>query len=482
MWSLARVVLPVILVGCADPDDARTAWLVDALVTDNAVWRSRDPSLLATKYQEMAEDRYDFLRGTLGVWFRDLEAGGAGSRPTAFLNDPEAATVLIIGDPHPENLGTMWPGDGPGPTREDDPPQLLLEFNDFDAAQFGPYLLDVRRAMIGLGEILDQSGCDPACRAPVLAAEAAGWFDEITAIDAGERPFDPTLTSPSGGPTLAPGTSPVIDPYVERVVEDGLGRETLDDALDHGRFVIDAALDDDGDGQLALTDDEAAQADRLIAQYPWPPGARIHDVARRYGVGIASLPAVRYVIAWDRGDDEEDDDELLQLREVVDPPPVPVPVGWPSALFDDDASRSVIAAQTAWSRPDADARLAGLTDGPMAFKAQTWSSFHASLDHGALADALAEGSDADRAAFGALLGRQLGATHARSITSTGGPALPPVIRDLGGRRDRFVDERLDEVERDLTRLAADHARFRGALRDYGPLLGAPVDGAPTGTP
>lgn len=458
--------------GCAASlDDPRAAYLVDLLVTDNQVWlsRPRGPELLRQKYQEMAEDPYDFMRGSAAVFWADRRRTQAGSGDTAFLEEPDTLQVLIVGDPHPENVGTMQPGDGPEPTEPADV-ALVAEVNDFDAAGFGPYVADLRRAMLGLATLAHGGGCDAVCRAPVLEAEAEGWFDAVSDADAG-------IAWPA---TVIPGRNPMLDDLSARVIEDGVERDLLDhvthvDVDGTGRrFELDTALDDDGDGVLALTPAEQAQVDRLIARYPWPPGARVFDAARRFGVGIASLPAVRYVVAWDRGSDGPEDDELLQLREVVDPPVLPGAGVRPPVTYDGQGERIVAASHALWSRPDADARVAAVSDGVTTFKTQTWSSFDASFDHGRIQrQLLDEDLDADDLlAFAGWLGGLLGAVHARSPTAGGEPALPAIVRDLGGRRAAFVDERVRDAEADLALTLADHQRFRDARGDLGPLLGA----------
>jgi hypothetical protein len=70
------------------------------------------------------------------------------------------------------------------------------------------------------------------------------------------------------------------------------------------------------------------------------------------------------------------------------------------------------------------------------------------------------------------MGRLLAQAHARSVCSDGAPAGPVLQRDLAGRQERFVTERLQEAEHDLAMLVGDHQRFRSALDELGPLLGA----------
>ena len=449
-------------------DEIRAAWLVDAIVDDNRVWLSRDLSLLAGKYEVMAADPYDFMRGTASIFFRDLERAGTLREPTAFVSSAEAAEILIAGDPHPENVGVMLPG--PDPADIDRAPALLLELNDFDTAGFGPYTLDVRRAMLGLSVLLEGARCGPACRDRVRRVALESWFDGVTSCT--KRPEDCAIPAVLGRASL-------LDDLVGEVLEEGPDRILLEEVTTLGpdglrRLSLDEALDESGLGTLAPTQEERAQAERLLAAYPGGFELRIHDVARRYGVGVASRPAVRYVVAYDRGESGPEDDALLQMREVVDPPALYNLPTAPVTLLDGNDHRSVASARVLWSHPEADGRLDAIRDGAMTFKVQTWSSWFQALDH---IDIISQVSgpvpdEAALSSLAALLGEQLAGAHARSLTASGAPAGPVIVGDLAGRKESFVAERLAEAEPDLARTLADHARFVEALSTYGPLLGA----------
>ncbi len=458
--------ISLLVAGCtvgSTPDELRQAWLVDAVVQDNLVWLSRDTSLLEAKYHVMADDPYDYMRGTATVFFRDLARAGTERLATEFLTDVEATSILIVGDPHPENTGTFLPGEGPGPVDGD--PVLVLEVNDLDAAGFGPYVLDVRRALLGTAVLLEQGGCGEACRAEVLTTWASAYVHEIAA--------------PSFRPGVVLGQHGVVfDRLMNDVVEEGLGRERIRETTEivqgSRRFRLDPGLDEDGDGILRVTPDERARIERVLADYPGPEGFRVLDVARRYGGGVASMPAFRFVVAWDRGDDGPDDDELLQVREVVDPPSLPGLRATGPALFDSNGSRVVEASTTLWSRPDVDVRLASVRDGDMTFKVLTWSAFNESQDHAKITRDMLRGRmlQDDLVVWAELMGRHLAATHARGFTANGTRALEAIRRDLGDRGEAFVAERTREAETDLAALLDDHELFVDALERFGPLLGA----------
>lgn len=474
MLTSARLALVWGLAGCgpSDADALRTAWLVDVLYDDNRVWLSRDLALLEAKYATMAADPYDYMRGASAVFLADLGRTDPGRAPTELLTVRDASSILLAVDPHPENIGTLLPVDGPGPETVDTalshPVPLLVEVDDVDGAAFGPYLVDTRRAVLGLAVAIAPM-CDQTCRAPILTAWAEAYADEIQAAADGA----PTFVA---APALHAGDA-VLDRLLVDALEEGADRELLaawtEPTADGRRFRV----DDPSSGLASPSPEEGAQLDRLLAAYPEPDGFRALAVARRFGAGVASLPAVRYVVAWDRGGSGPEDDELLELREVVDPSAVPGLLQ-PPPTFDDQPERALVAAQALWSRPDADVRLAGLADGGMTFKARTASSYFQGFDHRALvrSDGIPRFAPSDLAAWAELLGRQLASVHARSVAADGGPALDAVAADLAGRADVFVAERVRDGEADLAITLRDHRLFALALGAYGPLLGADAPG------
>ena len=59
-------------VACSPPAQPRKAWLHDQIVDDNRVWLTRDHARVAEKFQEMNEERFNYIRGTLSLWLNDL--------------------------------------------------------------------------------------------------------------------------------------------------------------------------------------------------------------------------------------------------------------------------------------------------------------------------------------------------------------------------------------------------------------------------
>ncbi|MCK6530438.1 DUF2252 domain-containing protein [Myxococcota bacterium] len=457
----------------AGAGEDRGAVLRDFLVRDNQRWLGRDPRRVAEKYARMAADPYDFMRGTVGLFLEDVARVGGRGR-TGFLAEPEACAVLLVGDPHPENFGTCAPGGG---ALAADTASLTLEWVDLDGAAFGPYLLDVRRAALGLAMALAGApGCDAACRSAAIRSLAEGYADRISFLATGGTGEDEAWTPQVG----APEGGALVQALLDEAWEEGLGREEWEDATvlegDVRRLRRDDALTADGRGALEPTAPERDQLQRLVASWhpAGEPGLRFLDGVRLYGKGVASLPAVRFLVLFDRGDPGPDDDDLATFREVVDPPPPPGLISLVPGLFPDNAARIVGASQRLWSRPDADARLAGLSDGGQAFKVVSGSSWFQELDHGDIAEAALAGEGGGDAArdLGGALGRALAAAHGRGGTAEGGDAAGAIYRDIGGRTEAFAEERARDAEEDLALTLGDFALLPGLLAIHGELLGA----------
>ncbi|MEZ4368187.1 MAG: DUF2252 family protein [Kofleriaceae bacterium] len=185
----------------AGPAD-RTAVVLGALASDNERWVARAPELVAGKYRRMQADVYAWMRGTASLYWLDLTAPGA--TPTAFGDGP-SSRVLLIGDPHPENLGSFRGADG----------TMFVDWNDFDAAGHGPYWGDVRRWAVACVLAAGDTGEDPAMAREIAATAVAGY---VAAITASELPG-----------ALGRGAAPTFDALLDDAEEDGDDRVRLDE-------------------------------------------------------------------------------------------------------------------------------------------------------------------------------------------------------------------------------------------------------------
>jgi uncharacterized protein (DUF2252 family) len=440
----AVILFATALAGCGPTRDDRATWIRDTLLAADAPYLSRDPELVAEKYRRMAADPYQWMRGNGPVFAADLARPGA--RPaTSFVTDADEAAVLIFGDAHPENLGTVL-ADDPPRDLSDPAPLLGVEIVDLDAAQLGPPITDLRRAVVGLGVLADGLGASDDAIDEAVQAFALGYAD--------------TLAPPTAAPLMF--DAPITDALRRDALTEGYARERLHAWSADGRLrVVDALVA--GDGLLALTPPERDQVDRLLDAYRAyaPSGFRVLDAARRYGAGIGSLPAIRYVVLWDRGEAGDADDDLLQVREIVDPTALRA-LDRPQAPFASNAERVAFATRTLSAT--ADPRAATLEDGGQSFKVTSASSWFRGL---ARNDVPLDQLTAFSREFGALIANG----HARSVYADGAAAGPDLRAALTGRRDDLAAELVSAVHTDLPATLDDAAAFAGLVEAEGALLG-----------
>jgi len=419
-----RLLLPLLLVACSASQTDRTALMQQVLVADNAVYRSRNPALLQQKYARMAADPYDFMRGT-ATWFYTDVSRPNGPRSTAG-DAADAGRTLLVGDPHPENLGTIRTGD-----------VISVEWVDLDAVTWGPWTLDVRRAALGLTALTAPLD-DCACTEDALRAFVDGYRSGLT---------DPT-----------PPYGAIVNDVIEEAIEEGDEQRRLmrrTEVVDGTRrFLRTDGLDDDGRGMLDIPASEEARTTRVISHMA-PDEWCVSDVVQRFGSGIASLPAERLNLLASPCD--RDEPVLLQVREVFDPPPIPQPL--PTAPpFESNAQRLLAGfSLQAQLDPVADTCV----DGPIAYKLTSAGSGFQTLDHERVAEHWADGrlTSQDLIDLGYDLGHALAAAHHRSTSTVQAATL-------------LHDELVSIALADHQRLFADYLAFQALLDTAGPVLGA----------
>ena len=454
--------LLILLTGCSSQfASSRALWLRQTLADENAYWLARNPAGLADKYGAMAADRYDYMRGSAGTWYADIARQSRERTATVLLEETEP--ILLVGDAHPENLSTTVPGRMPLPTEADPIPELGLELIDLDAASYGPWLLDLRRSALSLRvEAAPLRGCDNAC----IEAAIAKLVDAYIAGALGED-----APSVQGA---------IIENLLAKAIAEGQARKKYDKSttstiVSDRQFRVDQGLDENGVGLLPLTEAEQSQIDRLMAVYDGPEGFRVLDTARRFGTGISSRAAVRYLVLYDLGDDTtETDNGIITVRETSDPPLIPGLFAEVGDRYYTNAERIEAASAMLWSTPEADAAAAGLIDGELTFKVLTWSSWFQDADHLSVLEAWEDGviDAGDFMEMAGVLGHALGSSHRRGETAAGGSAAATLERDLAGDAEVLLAEILETSASDDLALQRDYLLFQALLADHGPLLGA----------
>ncbi len=461
-WLIAAA-----LIGCADAGaDDRAAWLQQTLVDDNRDVLHRAPELVAAKFALMASGPYPFFRGTAAQFLRDMAVPGAGVAPTPF-GAPELLDVVVLGDPHPENLGTFRLADG----------SFTIGFNDFDAATFGPFQHDVRRLALGWW-VAAESAADAGAPGPdpAEAAEAAlrGYVDGLAELDAG------------GAIEVGESDGAVCARLVRKARQDGGVREELDEytrLTEGGRTMFFGQVEDPlGDIVLdevhPVANDEARTIAQLLdAGLLWAssgtdPGALL-GASRRFGAGVGSYALYRYYVLTAGPTGDPDDDVLLELKEIRDPfataglPPV-VTQPWSS-----NPERAVALQQVAFGGRETDPWLGWGCAGRSCFRVRERTKYQRGFD---VVRMIEELDDADYAAddvvdFAWHAGRLLARLHAESPNARGFAPRERLVAHVASRGDEFVATMSRLANEDATRLREDLAVLRRLLDEVGPTLG-----------
>jgi uncharacterized protein (DUF2252 family) len=472
MWRrrfLALAALTTAL-GCAEAsENAREAVITNALVgADLAVIRAR-PGLVAGRYARMATAPYEFYRGSLAVFLRDWRDGAMPlSRSRFALDWPQP---LGVGDPHPENFGTLLGADG----------ALRLEVNDLDGADRVPYLWDLRRLTVGLclAARLANEGDAPAqaltraAAGDIARAAAAAYAATLAEIARGVEPppvLDGARQRAARGPLSAraprrrpprrargPHATPRRPPHAatrrarRRRPEQRAGRPPR--------------------RRAPLARPRAARRAADPHGAPEPGYFTVLDAARELGSGVASWPRVRVLVLVRGPSDAADDDVVLELKEEGDPisPGSLLPGVWWSAV-----SQRILAARGLWSREAADPLWgAGAWVGvPVQMRAEREAHKTVRVDR--MVDD--EGAVDSLRALARTLGTYLARAHTRPLpdgTRTTHAIATVIARDPEG----FAREQAEVSEAYATQVVADWAHLRRALATRGPTLGlAPAEG------
>lgn len=423
------------LSGCVEVGSDRAAWVCNTLVADNLAMANRDVERVEAKFQVMASDPYLWFRGSAGLFFRDVVDPANAWSPGSETS--EAGDVLLIGDPHLENIGTYLDVSG----------SLRAEFNDFDAALYGAYWLDVWRLATGF-VMLDEAGL--AAGSPGTGRSLARWVAEGYR-ETMESAADGTLPSPlvdngEGGEVLAELFAKARKKGLER---DELADETI--LTPDGRKFRFAAYPErqpkSADLLLPLTYEEEALLERLYisleARASAPTGSLL-GFARRQGAGVASMPNLRFYLLLAGPTGEASDDLILEVKELADPPLWVDPVRGDTRNADDQGERVVTAQRLLQGAPQTDAWLQTVGDGQQRFRVRHFTDYQSSLDH---EDAVAllragRGTGPDARLLARAAGRLLATSHLRAPMRSGGPSghaiRASLARDPAGFDDTVV--------------------------------------------
>ncbi|MCW5804681.1 MAG: DUF2252 family protein [Deltaproteobacteria bacterium] len=436
--------------GCAGgTEPSRTQRVIAILADDNYVWAQREPELVARKLVKMQRGVFPWLRGTPAVYWRDATDPGVRA-PTAF-GDVASSRVLLVGDPHPENIGTFRAASG----------ELYFHWNDFDGAGYGPYGIDVRRLAAGM--ILATGATD--AEAGELAREVgAGYAAEIARLAAGGA-LEP----------LAAGVDALLDGELAKARRNGDRGDPLDKVapVDGGARSVAfgdlEAVAGDGvieDRQLPAGVDGVAAIDAAIAAWNHPELGATKLRLRKIGAGVSSYAALRYFAILEGPTPSPADDRIIELKETRDGVIVRGQPRLAAAEWDSPGARAVDAQHRLHGRADGDPLLGSARAGGLSLKIRDRAAYQRGLDAEDLAELPADRRLVLARRFGALLA----SAHGNARTADGIPGHAAIAPLLAGREASFAEEIRTLALADVAQVRADYEALRGD--DLGALVAA----------
>jgi hypothetical protein len=412
------LVLAAALVGCAHaaPTDPGRRQIVESeLRARHADLLGRDPQAVAELLARLARSSFAVYRARIAL---------PPDEPSAFLT-PATSGIALVGDPHPENIGTYQTPRG----------ERVVDFNDFDQAGHGPYAGDLRRLALGLWLTADLADLGRRQRARAVEEMCEGYLVELQAL--GRR-----------APAVALRAETAFGGDLNAILADeddrpGAGAGAKAGALtDADRALVEAAL--------------RAYPATLVGPAAFPAEVfAIKDVARA-SAGIASLQLLRFRVRVDGPTPSADDDRLLELKE--------------SPL--QSAERLVRLQRELQEFADQDPLLGWAVTQDRAFRVRSAGPEQRRLSVERISKRVRSPSwgKKDLRDLAYQSGRLLARGHARARTSQGAPGLPALLAAVGDGRG-LTRETVAVTARAADAVEADRDHLRALLRERGPLMG-----------
>jgi uncharacterized protein (DUF2252 family) len=413
-YAIAVVVL-ALSAGCGGVNRrvSRSDWLARELLARHADLLARDPQAVAEKLDRMAGNRFDYFRGSAAL---------LPPSPSRFTS-PAASGVAVLGDPHPENIGTYPLPDG----------AVALDFNDFDLAGRGPFTGDLQRLALGLWVAGDMAGLGKKQRVRLVEALTEAYLQEIRAMDQG-------------------GVRPPFTLRADTAFDGGLDEILAKpDTLDEGR-----PLEVTGAERAALAAALLEYRRSLLDPSIAPPAVVAVKRAVRSRAGISSFPLLRYRVVVEGPGPATDDDWTLELKE----------------SREREAATVVRLQRQMQERPDLDPHLGWTKLEGKGMRVRRLSPQHRRLSVERLVDAIKSPhwGKKDLRALARDAGRLLARAHGRPPTTQGEPGARAIARAAGDGRG-LTYETVQLTESAAETLEQDRQHLRALIKERGPLLG-----------
>ncbi|HMB89343.1 MAG TPA: DUF2252 family protein [Rhodothermales bacterium] len=279
-----EVLVPPLLL----PKYERRFYIRRTLREDHQFRIQNHPEGADAKFDKLAEDAFQFFRGTALLYYRDY----AGT-------DAHLPTVFTIGDIHPENFGVM--------PNEDGAP--FFGVNDFDEACFAPFSFDVKRGALGFWIATELNGFKKKKRRKVVRAWVRGYVDGLIEFvqDDREKWHQWRLdNSPDMIRDLLESAMETRKAFLKDKIN--LDKEEFipsDEILPHSKHIADFQ---------ALVDNYVKEND-IETKTRHDDFFNVKDVAVKKGSGTASLGLNRYWVLIEGPEGGADRDIILELKQ-----------------------------------------------------------------------------------------------------------------------------------------------------------------------
>ena len=274
--------------------------------------------------------------------------------------------------------------------------------------------------------------------------------------------------------------SQIVLDLAEEALEEGSESKKYHKYTTDGMLDRDEYLNDEGKGIFSISRHDSAPYEIFAAFAKTRNGtARLLDVAQRFGMGISSHAALRYVFVWDEGLDGEEDNQMLLAREVFDPPDYPGRLGIYNGPFETNAHRVSALRRQLWDNPAADPNYTGQS-AVFDYKTQTWSSYFQDVEVSKIQEDWTDGryDEYDLADLAYVMGGMMALKAHQSRVLSGRSSAEVILEDLniGGGFDVLIQEMVEQSRVDAVQLFHDYEWFVQELRRSGPMLGFDVLG------
>jgi len=396
--------------GAPASPESSADWLRRALVDHERALLERDPALVAGKFTKMAKTPFAFFRGTPWMALRE----------ESLFTTAASSQVAVTGDPHPENVGTTVDAHG----------VRHLEFNDFDQADFGSYLDDLRRLASGFWIVADMGKLKSKKQDEVVGEVIDGYVAEVRALSGGAQPF--ALTENLLGEILPAILNEPDDPLKESDPATQADKTLVREILNSYAGSLPSLKTSGAKGMLTIK--------RLVRRH----------------AGVSSFPLLRFQVLVEGPTAGAPDEWILEIKESK---------GAPAAR--------VIAIQKQFHAADpSDAFLGWASVGGQEFRVRRVDPSQRRISADKLAKRIRKDDlrkrDLKTLAFS--LGRLLARGHCLALGRDGKPGLNAIV-DAIGAKGNLKDEVVAYAGRMGTANQRDFQLLNELVAGQGPMLG-----------